>query len=64
MLTPYDPPGFLPGLPGGHLRCCADAGPRNYDYDPELCERVVYSSAFTGRRVIGTVDRLWGCSMA
>jgi len=33
---------------------------RNYDYRPDLCERVVYSSAFTGRRVIGTSDCLWG----
>jgi hypothetical protein len=33
---------------------------RNYDYRPELCERVVYSSALTGRRVIGSSDCLWG----
>ena len=60
MLTLYDPPRFLPG--------CSQAafgGPdpmlvRNYDYHPDLCERVVYSSAFTGRRVIGSGDCLWG----
>jgi len=60
MLTLYDPPRFLPG--------CSQAafgGPdpmlvRNYDYHPGLCERVVYSSAFTGRRVIGSGDCLWG----
>jgi predicted choloylglycine hydrolase len=33
---------------------------RNYDYQPELCERVVFSSAFNGRRVIGSSDCLWG----
>jgi predicted choloylglycine hydrolase len=33
---------------------------RNYDYDPALLERVVFASAFTGRRVIGTSDCLWG----
>ena len=33
---------------------------RNYDYSPDLFEQVVYSSAFTGRRVIGTGDCLWG----
>lgn len=60
MLTLWDPPRFLPG--------CAQVavpGPdpvlvRNYDYHPDLCERVVYSSCFTGRRIIGTGDCLWG----
>jgi len=33
---------------------------RNYDYSPDLFEQVVYSSAFTGRKVIGTSDCLWG----
>ena len=33
---------------------------RNYDYSPDLFERVVYSSSFTGRRVIGMGDCLWG----
>ena len=33
---------------------------RNYDYSPDLFECVVYSSAFTGRRVNGTSDCLWG----
>jgi hypothetical protein len=33
---------------------------RNYDYRPDLCERVIYSSAFTGRRVLGMSDCLWG----
>lgn len=33
---------------------------RNYDYVPELWEATVYSSEFTGRKVIGTGDCLWG----
>jgi predicted choloylglycine hydrolase len=33
---------------------------RNYDYHPDLCERVVYSSRLTRRRVIGAGDCLWG----
>jgi predicted choloylglycine hydrolase len=33
---------------------------RNYDYSPDLWERVVYSSAFRGRPVIGNNDCLWG----
>ncbi len=60
MLTLFDPPRFLPG--------CAQlavSGPepmlvRNYDYHPDLCERVAYSSRFIDRRVIGTGDCLWG----
>jgi predicted choloylglycine hydrolase len=60
MLTLYDPPRFLPGcsqlaLPGETPMLI-----RNYDYRPDLCERVVFSSAFTGRRVIGSSDCLWG----
>lgn len=60
MLTLYDPPRFLPGCSQ-----LAVPGPepmlfRNYDYHPDLCERVVYSSRFEARRVIGTGDCLWG----
>ena len=60
MLTLYDPPRFLPGCSQAVL---TDEHPlliRNYDYRPDLCERVVYSTAFTGRRVIGSGDCLWG----
>ncbi len=60
MLTLYDPPRFLPGCSQ-----LAVSGPepilvRNYDYHPDLCERVVFSSQFMSRRVIGTGDCLWG----
>jgi predicted choloylglycine hydrolase len=60
MLTLYDPPRFLPGCSQAVLGGAEPMLVRNYDYDPELCERVVYSSAFTGRRVIGMGDCLWG----
>ncbi len=33
---------------------------RNYDYLPELWDGVLLSSAWTGRRVIGMLDSLWG----
>ena len=59
MLTLWDPPRFLPGCSQAVL----DSPPalvRNYDYSPDLFERVVYSSSFTGRRVIGMGDCLWG----
>ncbi len=60
MLTLWHAPAFAPG--------CSQAAQvghdpivvRNYDYDPDLFEWVVYSSEFTSRRVIGTSDCLWG----
>ncbi len=61
MLTCWDPPAFQPGC--SQAVALTDTGPllvRNYDYDPRLLERVVFSSAFTGRRVVGTGDCLWG----
>jgi predicted choloylglycine hydrolase len=60
MLTLYNPPRFLPGCSQLALTGDPPLLIRNYDYRPDLCERVVYSSAFTGRRVIGSGDCLWG----
>jgi predicted choloylglycine hydrolase len=60
MLTMWNLPQFLPGCSQAVLGGPEPALLRNYDYSPELFERVVYSSAFTGRRVIGTGDCLWG----
>ena len=60
MLTLYDPPRFLPGCSQAVLSGATPMLVRNYDYHPGLCERVVYSSAVTGRRVIGMGDCLWG----
>lgn len=60
MLTLWNLPRFSPG-------CSQLAEPapvpllcRNYDYSPELFEYTVISSRFTGRRVLGTGDCLWG----
>jgi predicted choloylglycine hydrolase len=68
LLTLWDPPRFLPGCSQATLGAAAAAGGvsraplliRNYDYGLDLFERVVYSSAFTGRRVLGMSDCLWG----
>jgi predicted choloylglycine hydrolase len=60
MLTLYNPPRFLPGCSQAVLAGETPVLVRNYDYRPDLWERVVYSSAFTGRRVIGSSDCLWG----
>jgi predicted choloylglycine hydrolase len=62
------PAPFPARLFAGHARCrcCGcrrqprSAADPNYDYGLDLFERVVYSSAFTGRRVLGTSDCLWG----
>lgn len=60
MLTLWNLPRFSPGcsqlaVPGPAPLLC-----RNYDYSPELFEYTVVSSRFTGRRVLGTGDCLWG----
>lgn len=60
MLTLWDAPKFLPGCSQAALVHGSPALIRNYDYSPDLFERVVYSSAFAGQRVIGTSDCLWG----
>ena len=60
LLTLYNPPRFLPGCSQLALTGDAPLLIRNYDYRPDLCERVVYSSAFSGRQVIGSSDCLWG----
>jgi predicted choloylglycine hydrolase len=60
LLTLWDPPRFLPGCSQATFGGRAPLLIRNYDYSPDLFERVVYSSAFTGRRVLGTGDCLWG----
>ena len=60
MLTLWDPPRFLPGCSQAVIVEPEIAVCRNYDYSPELWERVVYSSRFGDRQVIGNNDCLWG----
>src|SRR6478609_11351462 len=60
MLTLWDPPRFLPGCSQAVVTAPEIALCRNYDYSPALWERVVFSSDFRGRRVIGNGDCLWG----
>jgi predicted choloylglycine hydrolase len=60
MLTQWDLPRFLPGCSQAVVAGPSPLLVRNYDYSPELFEQVVLSSAFTGRKVIGTSDCLWG----
>ncbi len=60
LLTLWNPPAFLPGCSQATIGGRAPMLIRNYDYGLDLFERVVYSSTFTGRRVLGTGDCLWG----
>ena len=60
MLTLWDPPRFLPGCSQAVITEPEIAVCRNYDYSPELWERVLYSSRFGDRKVMGNNDCLWG----
>ena len=64
MLTLWDPPAFLSGCSQAVLDGDTPVLARNYDYRPDLCERVVYSSALTGRRVLGISDCLCNSSQS
>jgi predicted choloylglycine hydrolase len=61
FLSMYRPPGFVVGC--SQLAFTGQGGPaliRNYDYPPMRAEGIVYLTAWTGRRVIGMSDCLWG----
>ena len=59
-LALWNPPPFLTGCSQAAV---LDGGPaliRNYDWDYRLFDGVVAKTAYTGRRVLGMVDCLWG----
>jgi predicted choloylglycine hydrolase len=59
-LALWNPPPFLTGCTQAAV---LDGGPaliRNYDWDYRLFDGVVASTAYTGRRVLGMFDCLWG----
>ena len=60
MLTHWNMPTFAPGCSQVVIDGAERALIRNYDYHPDLFERVVMSTRFTDRAVIGTSDCLWG----
>lgn len=60
MLTLFNPPAFAPGCSQVAIPSPEPMLVRNYDYHPGLCERIVYSSRFSSRRVVGSGDCLWG----
>jgi predicted choloylglycine hydrolase len=61
FLSMYRPPAFVVGC--SQAAFTGKGGPvlvRNYDYLPSRAEGIVYSTSWTGRRVIGMSDCLWG----
>jgi predicted choloylglycine hydrolase len=61
FLSLYRPPGFVVGCT--QAAWTGDGSPvlvRNYDYPASRAEGIVYSTGWTGRRVIGMSDCLWG----
>jgi predicted choloylglycine hydrolase len=59
-LSLYRPPGFVVGCSQGAWTRGAPVLVRNYDYPVSRLEGIVYLTAWTGRRVIGMSDCLWG----
>jgi predicted choloylglycine hydrolase len=60
MLTLYNPPPYITGCSQAVHLGRERALVRNYDYAPGLFEGVALGSSFTGRRVAGMSDCLWG----
>jgi predicted choloylglycine hydrolase len=60
LLSLYRPPGFVVGCSQGAWTRGSPALVRNYDYPVSRLEGIVYLTAWSGRRVIGMSDCLWG----
>jgi predicted choloylglycine hydrolase len=60
MLSLYDPPPLVTGCSQAVLDRDEPLLVRNYDFDPALLEGVIALTAYTGRRVLGMSDCLWG----
>jgi len=59
-LSLYRPPGFIVGCSQGAWTRDAPLLVRNYDYPASRLEGIVALTAWTGRRVLGMSDCLWG----
>jgi predicted choloylglycine hydrolase len=59
-LALWNPPPFLTGCSQAAVVRGGPALVRNYDWDYRLFDGVVASTAYTGRRVLGMLDCLWG----
>jgi predicted choloylglycine hydrolase len=59
-LALWNPPPFLTGCSQAAVLGGGPALIRNYDWDYRLFDGVVAGTAYTGRRVLGMLDCLWG----
>jgi predicted choloylglycine hydrolase len=59
-LSLWNPPPFLTGCTQAAVLTGGPALIRNYDWDYRLFDGVVARTAYTGRRVLGMLDCLWG----
>jgi predicted choloylglycine hydrolase len=59
-LALWNPPPFLTGCSQAAVRPGGPALIRNYDWDYRLFDGVVAKTSYTGRRVLGMLDCLWG----
>jgi predicted choloylglycine hydrolase len=59
-LALWNPPPFLTGCSQAAVLGGGPALIRNYDWDYRLFDGVVARTAYTGRRVLGMLDCLWG----
>jgi predicted choloylglycine hydrolase len=60
LLSLYRPPGFVVGCSQGAWTRDAPVLARNYDYPVSRLEGIVYLTEWSGRRVLGMSDCLWG----
>ena len=60
LLSLYRPPGFVVGCSQGAWTRGEPVLVRNYDYPVARLEGLVYLTEWTGRRVLGMSDCLWG----
>lgn len=60
LLALWCPPPYLTGCSQAVWRGERSLLVRNYDYHPALWDGVLLASAWSGRRVIGMLDSLWG----
>jgi predicted choloylglycine hydrolase len=61
FLSLYRPPPYITGCSQAVWRAGEPVLVRNYDYEPRLCDALIADTAWSERRVIASVDCLWGC---
>jgi predicted choloylglycine hydrolase len=59
-LSLYCPPAFIVGCSQGIWTEGSPMLVRNYDYPPDRLEGVIIKTGWTGRRIVGMSDCLWG----